>query len=821
MLVLWCCILTFLLWAPFAHAITYYVGKTGHDTNNTCTEAQNINTPKLTIIAGILCMQNAGGDSVLIRAGTYNQSIDTPIKSGSSHTNRNTIAAYAGEVVIVTSTAGSCLLCLRYPSTTNTYKYLIFDGIIFDGAGGTGGGLYQKHIDDGTIGWNIYRNGEIRNTTKSDCISGMNQFDEYHHMKIHHCGLQNLTDHQTHGVYACAHDVLVHDNEFYNNAAYGIQFYTSGAGNTGCSSRSKFYNNKFYLNSAILFADNPLSHTAAGLAICCGDSVEVYNNLFYSNGRLPGTPQARGLDFLNTAGPGTNYKVYNNTFYNNNGSGISILSGVPHIEIKNNIFWQNAGTPIDDRSGNSTVDSTNITTDPHFTNTASTPPNLLPLAPSNAIDTGVAYGGLTFDIVGTVRPSGGGIDKGAYEVSQGGNPGPGLGTFYVAQTGGLDSRTCTQAQSAATPRQTIASGLACLTTSGSTLLIKTGVYVENIDMADVTIPGGSDYAHATIIAASGTDIVTLKAPSGAPVIFMRDTVNSHYFIFDRLILDGDHQVNSNGFVCYPGSHHIRFQNGEIKNTWYEPVYIRDATGCEVVNTLIHDWHNLYGIHALGAMSGTLISRNTLYNGTGGGIKVDGNEQAGSASGIVLEKNIISAVGIGSSQPGIFAGGASASTMLIKNNVVYNSYRGIEIVTGSPTVKVLNNTVYGSSTQGIQINSGANSTQVKNNISYSNVATAILNNGTSTVQTTNLITDPSFTNAVTGDFTLQAGSAAINTGTNVSPDVVDDANGSTRSLGPYDIGAYEFFPSGGGSGTDVYGLTRFGAAPQSRGFFLTR
>jgi hypothetical protein len=75
-------------------------------------------------------------------------------------------------------------------------------------------------------------------------------------------------------------------------------------------------------------------------------------------------------------------------------------------------------------------------------------------------------------------------------------------------------------------------------------------------------------------------------------------------------------------------------------------------------------------------------------------------------------------------------------------------------------------------------------------------------GASDVSSNNLTTDPTFTNAGAGDYTVGGGSAAEDAGANLSADasfaVTDDIAGTARPQGAaYDIGAFEI-PAGGGA-----------------------
>src|SRR5215471_4112811 len=78
----------------------YYVATNGSDSNS-CAQAQNISTPKLTIAAGIACLAaNPLNNRVEIRGGTYAVGVggngyQWPV--GTSWNNAPVIAAYAGE----------------------------------------------------------------------------------------------------------------------------------------------------------------------------------------------------------------------------------------------------------------------------------------------------------------------------------------------------------------------------------------------------------------------------------------------------------------------------------------------------------------------------------------------------------------------------------------------------------------------------------------------------------------------------------------------------------------------------------------------------
>src|SRR5262249_52766457 len=82
--------------AGSSFASTYYVANTGSNANS-CTQAQSQASPRLTIQAGVNCATNAG-DVVIVKAGTYIESVTNWPASGSSG-NPITIKANPGDTV--------------------------------------------------------------------------------------------------------------------------------------------------------------------------------------------------------------------------------------------------------------------------------------------------------------------------------------------------------------------------------------------------------------------------------------------------------------------------------------------------------------------------------------------------------------------------------------------------------------------------------------------------------------------------------------------------------------------------------------------------
>ncbi len=136
--------------------------------------------------------------------------------------------------------------------------------------------------------------------------------------------------------------------------------------------------------------------------------------------------------------------------------------------------------------------------------------------------------------------------------------------------------------------------------------------------------------------------------------------------------------------------------------------------------------------------------------------------------------------------------------------------------GAPC-RAYGNTIYNNTGYGVVVgynDSGATLGAIlKNNSIYGNASGDIYDVGTSTVKSNNLLTDPSFTNAGSGDFTLQSGSAAraangfsganltsLCTGVNIA--LCSDFAGVARGTTP-DGGAYQY---GAGTPTSISSIT---------------
>jgi parallel beta-helix repeat protein len=369
-------------------------------------------------------------------------------------------------------------------------------------------------------------------------------------------------------------------------------------------------------------------------------------------------------------------------------------------------------------------------------------------------------------------------------------------TYYAATTGS-DSNPGTLSQ----PFRTIRNG-AKLLKPGDTLYVRNGVYTESLD--DV-IPGGLSWQQPVTISAYPGERPTIRPVSGHVIVLYCDYV--HHVVIDGFILDGSNTTpGANGLKLASDptcgvAHHIRLQNSEIKNTPNSgifvgghpyPGFLSDAGCCnEFINLDIHD--NAVGMDDQGyyIQSGrNLIERNRVYRNSCCGIYIFRSDSSTPHDNIVRDNEVFDN-GLTSPSGGGVGILVQGERDQVYNNIVYgNRLGGIYVFGDGRDIKVMNNTVYNNQGPGVIIDATTSNTSVKNNILYQN-AGVIQNQGSGTIISNNLTLDPLFVNTATKNFSLKAGSPAIDKGMPLS-EVFDDFAGLARPQGPaYDIGAFEY------------------------------
>lgn len=410
-------------------AATYYVAPVtlGGNNSNSCSAAQSIATPKLTINAGLACM--VGGDTLNVRAGTYVESVSNTgleIPSGTGFpTGATVIQAYPGDAT------KPVMMGNVWTSTRNNY--------IWDGVGINGALITPAPSADGQLEkyGGFYINGGnhiiIRNMENSNCqkicffLYDGNAPDSditIINNKVHDAGKGGWvsgSEPANHGFYINAlntnfSNIIIDGNEVYNNKgpgpnSWGIQVY----GDTH--------------TRGVIVRNNYVHDNNQGIVVGSGPNHQVYNNVLYNNDLAvnPTTLSCTSCSFgeaaINVAfGTVDNVQVYNNTIVKNAGNsayGISVgtFGTVTNTKIKNNILWQNGNDAINVAGGASgTVASTNLMgSDPFFVNQAIQDFHIQ--STSNAKGAGENLTSLalfTTDKDGLARVSTGAWDDGAY-----------------------------------------------------------------------------------------------------------------------------------------------------------------------------------------------------------------------------------------------------------------------------------------------------------------------------------------------------------------------------------------------------------------------
>src|SRR5262249_27379843 len=284
---------------------------------------------------------------------------------------------------------------------------------------------------------------------------------------------------------------------------------------------------------------------------------------------------------------------------------------------------------------------------------------------------------------------------------------------------------------------------------------------------DVCIPSGTSWSNPVTVAAYGGESVTIKPNSGLRVLNFGS--GQAYIIVRGFVIDATN-VGYDAIQVEQPANHIRIINNEIISA-HVSVEAADGGGSginlgpfanfnEIIGNKIHDLPNLaggsWGPHGIYvSASNNLIESNEFYNIAGYGIHQYSENGPGTASNNIVRYNIVhhTGVNVSGTVAGILLASGSESTA--HNNIVYSNQVGLKAGYGSSGSAFYNNTVYRNATQGIWILDTASSTNASNNILYSNNP-SIQNDGTGSLLSNNLDTDPNFVDAANLNFALQAG-----------------------------------------------------------------
>ncbi len=391
-----------------ASAGDYFVGKDGSD-GNSCSTAQTIGTPKLTIAAGIGCL--SAGNTLVVKAGTYaEQNLGNAIPNGTSWSNVTTLRENGSDVVIIrppgTGDGNRCFF-FGGSQTINIKAYIELQGFECDGKwiGQNQGPGIGENIKVEGRSHHLRFNGLELHSVGESCLAILSPGGwaegvgghEVINNDIHDCGLDPNSGFSPfgHGLYFSHDNSKIWGNDIHDNTGWGFHIYSAPA---------QTDNNDIQYNRA--WGNGYLNPQGFGIVVD-GDDNLIANNIFYENF----TGQIQVYNGHN------NNRIINNTIYDSAGGvGIQMRSGVTNTLIKNNIIYMVTGT--DTTGGSGTTLTTNFTTDPSFTDPGTTASSDYTIPNSSAAcDAGTTDSEVTDDFLNISRPQETNYAIGAYECS--------------------------------------------------------------------------------------------------------------------------------------------------------------------------------------------------------------------------------------------------------------------------------------------------------------------------------------------------------------------------------------------------------------------
>jgi hypothetical protein len=348
---------------------------------------------------------------------------------------------------------------------------------------------------------------------------------------------------------------------------------------------------------------------------------------------------------------------------------------------------------------------------------------------------------------------------------------------------------------------------------GDTIYVRSGTYNEELYITNLTGSAGAN----TIIAVYPGDTVTLRGNGGDRGGRIK-IANTSYLTFDGFKIT---EWNQGLFV--ENSSNITLQNLEVYSVGQEAVRIRQNSSYVILqNSLIHDTRT-WQYNGEGVYVGTrddaepndntnhvTIKNNTIYNTNDECVEL----KPGTHDCIVEGNNIShcnqdpaysSTLDLGSIEVDEAVHAPqhwdSNPNHIIRNNVIHDTRTAIMLGTGSTAY---NNVIYNidSLFRGIQSKNLADDSYKRtiyhNTIDVASSRALVSSGGITDVRnnigptsTYNIATADSFyVNKAGANYRLNAGSAPINVGVDLTAIVPTDFEGKLRTLPP-DLGAYEY------------------------------
>jgi hypothetical protein len=328
------------LWFSNAFAAaTYYAATTGTTTN--CTTMQNISTPASSIKAAIECANRSLSNTVIIRAGIYNEHFDYSRQptggwpKGTSWSSPATIKAHANESVTLRPTSG--VNHINLSSSTGAH-YLSIEGLTLDSTGQTyfisdvwgsdGGGVFGG--SSGLTTHVRFRNNTFLPSTGTNVGGELHDwwFDGNTHIS---CG----DTHGDHCFYIGGSNIVIENSTFRDtngghtaSGGYAVQFYDASTADPTVS---------------ITIRNNIVRDSTHGLTLRGNTFNRVYNNVF---ARLSGDAVSI---FGGNHGQSNGEEIYNNVFYQIGNDAVVMgqqAGNSSNYRVSNNIFSGVSGSLI-------------------------------------------------------------------------------------------------------------------------------------------------------------------------------------------------------------------------------------------------------------------------------------------------------------------------------------------------------------------------------------------------------------------------------------------------------------------------------------------
>ncbi len=367
--------------------------------------------------AGTATAATVAGDTLFVRAGTYNLRLSSAlltINSGTNDTTRVKIAGYPGETVTLFPSAATSVGVIAVTGK----QYVWFDNFVADGTNVTGSESTVTADETSSFIRFSYIESKNNGPVGSDpAFSGAGfliggNAHEIQHVYSHDNGLNGAAcgTAAPYGIYFSAHNSTIENSRFIHNGTYGVHQYHSNSGTTN--------GNIIRYNE---IADNGAARSCGhGLLVSSGSGHQIYGNVIRDQ-------QNGGANVsFDHSQPCINCEFYNNTVVRGTYGGYIEVNSTG-LSMKNNIF-ENNGTNVVNLPGASTTFAQNLcfgtggttgcaitASDPLFVNYAADDFRLNTGSP--ALNVGVPLAIVTNSIDGTPRPQGAGLDLGAYESS--------------------------------------------------------------------------------------------------------------------------------------------------------------------------------------------------------------------------------------------------------------------------------------------------------------------------------------------------------------------------------------------------------------------